>query len=154
MSPSERLVELGLTLPSPPSPVASYVTFCQTGNLAYTSGHGPLRSDGSWIIGKVGTEIDLDTAREAARITGLGILSTLQHHLGSLDRVSRIVKVLGMVNCHRTFTDHPAVLNGCSDLFVEVFGESGRHARSAVGVTSLPMGTSVEIEVIAEVMAG
>ena len=150
MSAEARLQELGLELPEPPDPVASYVTFVQTGNLVYTSGHGPLLSDSGFVTGKVGIDLDVDAGREAARITGVGLLATLRHNLGSLDRVARIVKILGMVNCPSEFTDHPTVINGCSDLFVDVFGEAGRHARSAVGVGSLPMNIAVEIEAIVE----
>lgn len=151
MSAEVRLRELRLVLPSPTEPIASYVTFVRTGNLAYTSGHGPMRADGSWIKGKVGQDLDVDDAREAARVTGLGLLATLRNNLGSLDEVVRVVKVLGMVNCTPDFTDHPAVINGCSDLMAEVFGDAGKHARSAVGVGSLPMNISVEIEAIVEI---
>ena len=137
--------------PEPPDPVASYVTFVRTGNLVYTSGHGPVLSDGGFVTGKVGIDLDVVAGREAARLTGVGLLATLRHNLGSLDRVARIVKILGMVNCPAEFTDHPTVINGCSDLFADVFGEAGRHARSAVGVGSLPMNIAVEIEAIVEV---
>ena len=150
MSVEDRFEELGLVLPTPPEPIASYVTFTRTSNLAYTSGHGPLKADGSWIVGKVGVEIDADEAREAARVTGLGLIATLRRHLGSLDEVGRVVKVLGMVNCTPDFVDHSSVIDGCSDLLVEVFGEAGRHARSAIGVGSLPMNIPVEIEAIIE----
>ncbi len=151
MSAEARLKELGLVLPSPPDPIASYVTFVRTGNLAYTSGHGPMRADGSWMTGKVGEDLDTDEASEAARVTCLGLLATLRKNLGSLDEVVRVVKVLGMVNCTTDFTDHPAVINGCSDLLADVFGEAGRHARSAVGLGSLPMNIPVEIEAIVEI---
>ena len=151
MSAEVRLRELRMVLPSPSEPIASYVTFVRTGNLAYTSGHGPMRADGSWITGKVGEDLDVDEAREAARVTGLGLLATLRNGLGSLDEVVRVVKVLGMVNCTPDFTDHPAVINGCSDLMAEVFGQAGQHARSAVGVGSLPMNIPVEIEAIVEI---
>ena len=150
MSAESRIEELGLVLPTPPEPIASYVTFARTANLAYTSGHGPLRPDGSWITGKVGVELDTDEAREAARVTGLGLLATLRRHLGSLDKVGRVVKVLGMVNSTTDFVEHSSVIDGCSDLLAEVFGDAGRHARSAVGVGSLPMNISVEIEAIVE----
>ncbi len=150
MSVEERIEELGLELPLPPQPVASYVTFARTGNVVYTSGHGPLRADGTWIVGKVGIDIDVAEAAEAARITGLGLIATLGNHLDSLDDVTRVVKLLAMVNCTPDFVDHPAVVNGCSDLLAEVFGDIGTHARSAVGVTSLPMGIPVEIEAIVE----
>ena len=151
MSAEARLQELGLELPEPPDPVASYVTFVQTGNLVYTSGHGPMLPDGGFVVGKVGAEITLAAGREAARITGVGLLATLRRNLGSLDRVTRIVKLLGLVNCLPDFTDQPGVIDGCSDLFADVFGEAGRHARSAVGVGSLPMNIAVEIEAIVEV---
>jgi enamine deaminase RidA (YjgF/YER057c/UK114 family) len=150
LSIDARIEDLGLVLPTPPEPIASYVTFTRTGNVAYTSGHGPLRPDGTWIVGRVGADMNLEEAAEAARVTGLGLLATLRNHLGSLDLVSRIVKLLGMINCTRDFVDHPSVMNGCSDLLAEVFGDDGRHARSAVGVASLPMGIPVEIEVIVE----
>ena len=151
MSAEARLQELGLELPEPPDPVASYVTFVRTGNLVYTSGHGPMRSDGGYVAGKVGVDLDIEAGHEAARITGIGLLSTLRHNLGSLDRVTSVVKVLGMVNCPPDFTDHPSVINGCSELLVDVFGELGCHARSAVGVGSLPLNIAVEIVVIVEV---
>ena len=151
MSAEQRLSELGLELPSPPEPIASYVTFARTGNLGYTSGHGPLRADGTWITGRVGEDIDTEAANEAARIVGLGLLATLRNNLGSLDEVARVVKVLGMVNCTADYGDQPAVVNGCSDLFFEIFGEAGRHARSAVGVGSLPMNLPEEIEAIVEI---
>jgi enamine deaminase RidA (YjgF/YER057c/UK114 family) len=150
MSPEARLVALGLSLPTAPEPMASYVTFASTGNVAYTSGHGPLLADGSWVTGKVGVDLDIEEAAAAARLTGLGLLATLRQHLGNLDRVVRVVKVLGMVNCTPEFMQHPAVINGCSDLLVEVFGPAGRHARSAVGVASLPMNIAVEIEAVVE----
>jgi enamine deaminase RidA (YjgF/YER057c/UK114 family) len=151
VSAEERIEELGLELPSPPEPIASYVTFARTGNVVYTSGHGPLRANGTWIVGKVGIDIDVEEAAEAARITGLGLIATLRSHLGSLDDVTRVIKLLAMVNCTPDFVDHPAVINGCSDLLAEVFGDIGRHARSAIGVTSLPMGIPVEIEAIVEI---
>lgn len=151
MSAETRLAELGITLPAPPTPVASYVTFVRTGDLVFTSGHGPQAEDGSWITGKVGVDLTVDEGAEAARRTAIGLVATLRAELGSLDRVTRIVKVLGMVNCPPEFTDHPAVINGCSDLLAEVFGDAGRHARSAVGVGSLPLDFAVEIELVAEV---
>ena len=153
MSAESRLAELGLELPEPPQPVASYVTFSRAGNMVYTSGHGPMKADGSFVTGRVGDDMDVEAARNAARLTGLGLLATLRSNLGSLDEVTQIVKVLGMVNCTPDFTDPPLVLNGCSDLFVDVFGEAGRHARSAVGVASLPANIPVEIEVIAEALS-
>src|SRR4051794_8682653 len=150
-TPEQRLVELGLELPQPPKPVASYVTVVRTGNLLFTSGHGPIRNDGTWFTGKVGVDVSAAEANEAARLTALNVLATIRTELGSLDQVVRIVKVLGMVNCTAEFGEHSGVINGCSDLLVDVFGESGRHARSAVGMNSLPFGTTVEIEIVVEV---
>lgn len=150
MSAEERLRELGIELPTPPRPVASYVTIASSGRLAYTAGHGPVRPDGTLVKGKVGLDVGVDEARDAARLVGLGLLATIRAHLGSLDRVTRVVKVFGMVNAVPEFGDHPAVINGCSDLFVEVFGEAGRHARSAMGAGSLPGNIPVEIEAILE----
>ena len=154
MSAEAKLREMGLELGEAPSPQASYVTFVQTGNLVYTSGHGPIDGDGNWITGKVGVDLDIAAGQEAARWTGIGLLATLRHNLGSLDRITRVVKVLGMVNCPPDFTDHPTVINGFSDLIGEVFGDLGRHARSAVGLGSLPNNISVEIEMIVEVDQG
>lgn len=148
-----RLNELGIQLPRPPTPVGSYVTVVRTGDLLFTSGHGPSLPEGGLVTGKVGVDVDLDTARDAARLTGLNLLATLRQELGSLDRVRRVVKVLGMVNCAPDFGQHPAVINGCSDLFVDIFGDAGRHARSAVGMGSLPFGMAVEIETVIEIEA-
>jgi enamine deaminase RidA (YjgF/YER057c/UK114 family) len=150
MTAEQRLTDLGIELPPAPKAVASYVTFVQTGNLVFTSGHGPSGPDGL-VKGKVGLDLDVAAAADAARLTGLNLLATLRAELGSLDRVTRIVKVLGMVNATPDFGQHPQVINGCSDLLVEVFGDAGRHARSAVGMGSLPMGMAVEIELVAEV---
>jgi enamine deaminase RidA (YjgF/YER057c/UK114 family) len=146
-----RLKELGLELPPPPVPAANYVTFVRSGDLVFTSGHGPLRADGSWMTGRVGADVDAAWGVQAAQLTCLNLLATLRAELGSLDRVRRIVKVFGMVNCVPEFGQHPSVINGCSDLIVAVFGDAGRHARSAVGMGSLPFGITVEIELIAEV---
>ncbi len=143
-----RVEELGLILPEAPEPVASYVTMVQFGDLGYTSGHGPVRLDGSSVVGKVGLDLTVDAAQDAARLTALNILSTIRTHLGSLNRVTRVIKVLGLVNATPDFAEHPVVINGCSDLLVAVFGDIGRHARSAVGVGSLPGNIPVEIEVI------
>ncbi len=153
MSIDDRLAELGIELPKPPKAMGSYVTFVQTGNLVYTSGHGPAQEDGTMVTGKVGGDLDIEAAQAAARLTGLNLLATLRNELGSLDRIVRIVKVLGMVNCPPDFGQHPAVINGFSDLMVDVFGDAGRHARSAVGMGSLPAGMAVEIELVAEVSA-
>ena len=152
MSHETRLAELKLQLPPAPKPVAVYKTVIVAGNLAYVSGHGPLKADKSMITGRVGDDLDLDAGKAAARQVGLAILATLRAELGSLDRVKRVIKVLGMVNCTPDFRDHPAVINGCSELFAEVFGiEHGIGARSAVGMGSLPGNIAVEIEAIFEI---
>jgi enamine deaminase RidA (YjgF/YER057c/UK114 family) len=153
MSHEARLAALGLTLPSPPRPVATYATAVRHGDLIFTSGHGPLRPDGTFVIGKLGATLDVAAGREAARLTGLGLLATLRAELGSLDRVVRVVKVLGVVNATPEFTEHPLVINGCSDLFAEIFGAAGVAARSAIGTSSLPAGIAVEIETIVAVAA-
>jgi enamine deaminase RidA (YjgF/YER057c/UK114 family) len=155
MHAEARLSELGLELPPPPKPVAVYVPLVIVGEMAYVSGHGPLRPDGSYMTGRIGADMDQAAGYAAARQTGLAILSTLRNALGTLDRVRRVVKVLGMVNCTPEFTEHPAVINGCSELFAEVFGsEAGIAARSAVGMGSLPLGTAVEIEAVFQIEAG
>jgi len=151
MNPEARLRELNLELPPAPKPVGVYKPIVILGNLAYVSGHGPLRPDKSLITGRVGADLDLDAGKLAARQVGLAILATLRSELGSLDRVKRVVKVLGMVNCTPDFLDHPKVINGCSELFAEVFGpENGVGARSAVGMGSLPGNIAAEIEAIFE----
>lgn len=146
-----RLRERGIELPRVTAPVANYVPHVRTGNLVFLAGTGPVTPDGKFVTGKVGKDTTVEEAYGHARLTGLALLAILRAAVGSLDTVSRAVKVLGMVNCVPEFTDHPKVINGCSDLFVEVFGERGRHARSAVGMGSLPFGISVEIEAIFEV---
>ena len=151
MGADARLAELKLELPPAPKPVATYVTAVKQGDLLYVSGHGPLRSDGTLIVGKVGADMDVAGGHAAARQTGLAILATVRSHLGSLDKVVRLVKVLGMVNCTPEFTEQPKVINGFSDLMVEVFGDPGKGARSAVGMGSLPGGIAVEIEAIFQV---
>jgi enamine deaminase RidA (YjgF/YER057c/UK114 family) len=150
--PETRLQELHLTLPNPPKPVAKYRTAVQVGNMLYVSGTGPLKADGKLITGRVGADLTTEQGKEAARIVGLGILSTVRNTLGSLDKVKRLVKTLGMVNCTSEYRDQPQVINGFSELMAEVFGEEvGVGARSAVGVGSLPGGIAVEIECIFEV---
>ena len=149
MTIDERLADLGIELPPVPAPAGNYVHAVRTGNLLYLSGKGPGN-----VIGKVGGGISVEDAYRHARETGLILIAVMRQELGSLDRVSRIVKVLGMVNAVPDFGQQPKVVNGCSDLFVEVFGEKGRHARSAVGMGSLPGGIPVEIEVIVEVVDG
>ncbi len=133
MGADARISELNLTLPPAPKPVATYHTAVRQGNLLYISGHGPLRPDGTLIAGKVGAELDLVAGREAARQVGLAILATLRDRLGTLDKVDRLIKVLGLVNCANDFTDQPKVINGFSDLMVEVFGDSGKGARTRRG---------------------
>ena len=149
--PEARLVELGITLPEPPSPVANYVNGVRTGNLIFLAGKGPKRPDGSELHGKLGAGVSIEEGYEGARVTAINQLAVLKAMLGNLDRVVRVVKVLGMVNSDPDFVDQPAVINGFSDLIVEVFGERGRHARAAVGMASLPRGQAVEIEMIVEV---
>jgi enamine deaminase RidA (YjgF/YER057c/UK114 family) len=152
MSIEARIKELKLELPPAPKPVAVYKPVVVVGGLAYVSGHGPLKSDKSLITGRVGADMDLNAGKAAARQVGLAILSTLQAQLGSLDKVKRLIKVLGMVNSTPEFKDHPAVINGFSELMVEVWGpENGMGARSAVGMGSLPGNIAVEIEAIFEV---
>lgn len=149
MSAETRVRELNLELPPAPKPVGVYRPLVVVGELAFTSGHGPLKPDGSLIVGRVGQDLDLAAGRAAARQTGLAILATLRAALGSLDRVERVIKVLGMVNCPPDFADHPKVINGCSELFAEVWGsENGVGARSAVGMGSLPGNIAVEIEAV------
>lgn len=151
MTPEQRLAELQLLLPPAPKPVAVYKTMVIVDRLAYVSGHGPLREDRTLITGVVGRDVSLDQGRAAARQVGLAILATLREQLGKLDRVKRLVKVLGMVNSAPDFYDHPKVINGCSELFAEFWGaENGIGARSAVGMGSLPGNIAVEIEVIFE----
>ena len=116
----------------------------------FLSGHGPTKPDGTYITGKVGQDLTIQQGYDAAKLTAIGLLSTLKAEIGDFNKVKRVVKVLGMVNCNSDFADHPKVINGCSDLMVAVFGDKGKHARSAVGMNSLPMNTSVEIEVIIE----
>ena len=150
-SAEQRLRERGIELPRVSAPVANYVPHVRTGNLVFLAGTGPTKPDGTFITGKVGKDVTVEEAYGHARLTGLALLAMLRAAAGSLDNVTRAVKVLGMVNCVPEFTDHPKIINGCSDLFVEVFGDRGRHARSAVGMGSLPFNIPVEIEAIFEV---
>ena len=153
MSAEARLKDKGITLPTPTTPLANYVGAVQTGNLLFLSGHGPFRPQGKFTyVGKVGRDLTVEQAYQAAREVGLNLLATTRATLGSLDRVKRVVKVLGMVNSAENFGDQPKVINGFSDLMVEVFGEAvGKHARSAVGMAELPLGIPVEIEMVLEV---
>jgi enamine deaminase RidA (YjgF/YER057c/UK114 family) len=151
MSIEERLKRLGLELPDAVPPQGKYVSFVRTGNLVFTAGSGCYR-DGEWVYrGRVPDEVSLDEARDAARITGINLLTTLKAAVGSLDKITRVVKVTGFVASAPGFCGQPEVVNGASELFVEVFGEKGNHARSAVGVSELPLNLPVEIEMIVEV---
>ncbi|MEI8266366.1 MAG: RidA family protein [Betaproteobacteria bacterium] len=150
-TPYDRLKQLGLELPKPTTPLANYVPFVMANGFLYLSGQGPRRSDGSLSTGKVGATVSTEQAYLDAQLTGLNLLATAHHALGDLGRIRRVVKLLGMVNAVPDYTDHPKVINGCSDLFVNVLGEAGRHARSAVGMGSLPGMMSVEIEAILQV---
>ncbi len=152
MSADAKLKELGIELPPAPKPVANYVPAVQVGNLLFMSGCGPRHADGSMIVGRLGAGMSTEKGYEAARLVGMNMLANVRATLGSLDRVERIVKVLGMVNCTPEFGDQPKVINGFSDLLVEVFGEArGRAARSAVGMGGLPGGIAVEVEMIVQV---
>lgn len=150
MSAEQRIAELKLELPPAPAPVATYVTAVQVGTILYVSGHGPYKSDGTLHIGRLGDDYNLEQGYAAARQVGLAMLSTLRTKLGSLDKVKRLVKVLGLVRSTDDFLDQPKVINGFSDLMVEVFGDNGRAARSAVGTNALPSGIAVEVEAIFE----
>ena len=151
MTPDQNFNSLNLPLPPPPAPLGVYKPFLQVGNLVYVSGHGTLKADGSLMVGKVGQEFTAEEGKHAAQLTGLAILSTLRKNLGSLDRIGRVIKVLGMVNATPDFSRHPFVINGCSELFAKVWGEDkGVGVRSAVGMGSLPDNIPVEIEAIFE----
>ena len=150
-TPEEKLNEMGIELPQPTKPVANYVKYVRTGNLIYLSGHGPAKNDGTIITGKVGKDLTVEQGYEAAKVTGISLLATLKEAVGDLKKVKRIVKALGMVNCTETFTEQPKVINGFSDLMVAVFGDKGKHARSAVGMYALPNNIAIEIEMIVEV---
>ena len=151
MSAEARLKELGLVLPALPKPVANYLPYRLAGNILYLAGQGPLDENGKQMTGKLGAGISVEEGYRRARFVGLGLLAAMRDALGSLDRVDYIVKLLGMVNATPDFNDSPKVINGCSDLFVEVFGDRGRHARCAVGMGSLPFNMTVEIEAVVEV---
>ena len=148
MTIEARLKERGIVLPAPPPPAGNYVGAAVAGNLTFVAGHGPRRADGGYVTGKVPSEVSVAEAVEAARLVGLNLLSSLQAALGTLDRVERFIKVLGMVNAAPDFDAHPTVIDGFSNLMVEVFGAPGRCARSAVGMGSLPFGIPVEIEAV------
>ncbi|MFD1141059.1 RidA family protein [Larkinella insperata] len=146
-----NLKEQGITLDKPTASLANYVKAVRTGNLVFLSGHVSNRADGSGIKGKLGKELTIEQGYEAAKLSAIGLLSSLKAEIGNLDKVKRVVKVLGMVNSAPEFADHPKVVNGCSDLLVKVFGDKGKHARSAVGVAALPSDYAVEVEMIVEV---
>ena len=151
MTAEARIAELGIDLNQPSPPIANYVSAVQVGNLLFVSGHGPRRPNSSEMVtGKVGTDLTVEEGYEAARLVGVQILASIKREIGSIDKVKRCVKALGMVNCTPDFGEQPAVINGFSDLMVEVFGENGKHARSAVGMGSLPNQIAVEIELIVE----
>ena len=145
------LERLGIQLYDPPARVGNYVGAVRTGNLVYVAGHGPRLPEGGYVIGKVGRDLDLEQAQHAARLTMIDILSSLRAEVGNLNRVSRIVKVTGLINAVDSFGEHPQVMNGASDLLIEIFGDAGKHARSSVGVSSLPIGTPIEIDMVVEI---
>ncbi|MCZ8260205.1 MAG: RidA family protein [Beijerinckiaceae bacterium] len=148
MTPEQRLASLGLVLPPVPVPVANYVPYRFAGSLLYLSGQGPKQPDGTYRAGRLGRDISIEEAYQEARLTGLQLLAVAKAALGDLSRIEAVVKLLGMVNAEPDFADHPKVINGCSDLLVDVLGDAGRHARSAVGMGSLPNRMAVEIEAI------
>lgn len=150
-TPDQNFSQLGLTLPPAPKPLGVYKPFLIVNNFVYVSGHGTVKDDGSLIIGRIGKDMDMEAGKLAARQVGLAILATLKQNLGTLDRITRVVKVLGMVNCVPEFERHPYIINGCSELFAKVWGEeNGIGVRSAVGMGSLPDNIPVEIEAIFE----
>ena len=150
-TPEDKIKELGFELFEPAKPIANYVKAVQTGNLVFLAGHGPSKADGSYITGRLGADLTIEQGYEAARRTAIAQLSVLKHELGDLNKVVRIVKVLGMVNADSAFTNHPEVINGFSDLMVDVFGDRAKHARAAVGMGSLPRNIACEIEMIVEI---
>ncbi|MCW5921329.1 MAG: RidA family protein [Saprospiraceae bacterium] len=150
VAPESTLAALGITLPTPSAPVANYVKCVRTGNLLFLAGAGPMK-DGQYITGRLGADLSIEQGYQAARLTAINQLAVLKAELGDLRKVRRVVKVLGMVQCTPDFTNQPEVVNGFSDLMVEVFGERGKHARSAVGMSALPRGMAVEVELVVEV---
>jgi enamine deaminase RidA (YjgF/YER057c/UK114 family) len=151
MDIENKIKTMGMILLPAVKPVANYVPAVKSGNLVFLSGHGPVRSDGKLVTGKVGLDLTMDEGYKAARMAVMALLSSLKAEIQDLDRVKRIVKVFGMVNCQPDFHDHPRVINGASDLLVDLFGDRGKHARSAVGMTALPLDMAVEIEMIVEI---
>jgi enamine deaminase RidA (YjgF/YER057c/UK114 family) len=152
MTPEAKLAAMGLILPEVPKPVGSYLPYKTSGDILYLSGQGPMRADGSFGVGRVGRDVTVDEANAHAKLVGLGLLAAAKTAAGELSRVE-VIKVLGMVNAVPGFTEHPRVIDGCSDLFIAVLGERGRHARSAVGVGSLPLDITVEIEAVMRIHA-
>lgn len=152
MQIEKKLKDMGIELPPAATPVANYVPAVRSGNLVFLSGHGPFNEDGALITGKVGADLTTEQGYAAARRIAIGLLGSLKAAIGDLDKVQRVVKLLGLVNCTSDFGDPPKVINGASDLLVEVFGDKGRHARSAVGTNALPMNIAAEIEMIVEIM--
>lgn len=150
-TPEDKLKEKGIVLNTPGKPVANYVNAVRVGNLLYLAGKGPTKPDGSNTTGKVGKDLTIEQGYEAAKLTAINHIAVLKAELGDLKKVKRIVKVLGMVNCTEDFKDQPKVINGYSDLMVDIFGDKGKHARSAVGMYALPMNIAVEVEVIVEI---
>lgn len=150
-TPEQKLEQLGIRLPHASAPVANYVNYVQAGNLLFLSGKGPQQSDETYITGKLGKELSIQQGYEAAKLAAISHIAVLKTALGDLSRVKKIVKVLGMVNCTDEFTEQPKVINGYSDLMLGVFGDKGKHARSAVGINALPMNIAVEVEVIVEI---
>ena len=151
MNAEDKIKKLGIDLTHPAAPVANYVPAVRTGNLVYLSGKGPTQSDGTMMSGKVGSDLDIDQGYEAARLVGIQLLAGLKEHLGDLNRVSQVVKVLGMVNSSPDFQDHPKVINPASEILSTVFGDKGKHARVAIGANSLPLDAAVEIDAIFEI---
>jgi enamine deaminase RidA (YjgF/YER057c/UK114 family) len=147
----QRIRDRGITLSTPTPPTAAFVRTVRSGNLIFLSGHGPDKPDGTQVTGKVGAEITVEQGQEAARLVGISLLNSFKAEIGNLNKVRRIVKVTGMVNCVPTFTQHSVVINGFSNLMVDIFGDNGKHARSSIGMSSLPNNISVEIEMIVEV---
>jgi enamine deaminase RidA (YjgF/YER057c/UK114 family) len=147
----QKLKDLGIILPEASAPVANYVNAVRTGNLLFLAGKGPGLPDGTFITGKVGQDLTIEEGKEAARMVAINQLAVIKAELGDLNKVKRVVKVLGMVNCGPDFTQQPQVINGFSDLMVAVFGEKGKHARSAIGMNALPMDIAVEVELIVEI---
>ncbi len=153
MTPEARLARMGLVLPAPLRPVATYMPYRIEGQMLYLSGQGPCRADGSYSVGRLGRDTSIEQGYADARLAGLHLLAVAKEALGELSRIESVVKLLGMVNAEPDFSDHPKVINGCSDLLVEAFGDAGRHARSAVGMGSLPNRMTVEVEMIVRIRA-